>query len=124
MPTVCRGNHLRYPALRAAPGQRLAMCKAANSSAKRLPLCQPERIVQNIRKGDFARSKVRGKRALELGAGMGLAGERVGRRRRGLTVFQSRKKTRGRGPERVGAERPSMQCKTPLPMRRGGPDPG
>eukprot|EP00198_Chlamydomonas_reinhardtii_P003232 XP_001692568.1 predicted protein [Chlamydomonas reinhardtii] len=29
---------------------------------------------KNIRKGDFARSKVRGKRALELGAGMGLAG--------------------------------------------------
>ncbi|KXZ53685.1 hypothetical protein GPECTOR_6g602 [Gonium pectorale] len=28
----------------------------------------------NIRKGDFARSKVRGKRAIELGAGMGLAG--------------------------------------------------
>ncbi|KAG2442095.1 hypothetical protein HYH02_009584 [Chlamydomonas schloesseri] len=29
---------------------------------------------KNIRKGDFARAKVRGKRALELGAGMGLAG--------------------------------------------------
>ncbi|GFR51417.1 hypothetical protein Agub_g13705, partial [Astrephomene gubernaculifera] len=29
---------------------------------------------QNIRKGEFARAKVRGKRAIELGAGMGLAG--------------------------------------------------
>ncbi len=29
---------------------------------------------QNVRKGDLARSKVRGKRAIELGAGMGLAG--------------------------------------------------
>jgi hypothetical protein len=30
--------------------------------------------LQNIRKGDFARAKVNGKRAIELGAGMGLAG--------------------------------------------------
>ena len=30
--------------------------------------------LQNIRKGDFARAKVAGKRAIELGAGMGLAG--------------------------------------------------
>lgn len=29
---------------------------------------------QNIRKGDFSRPKVTGKRAIELGAGMGLAG--------------------------------------------------
>ncbi|GIL53527.1 hypothetical protein Vafri_9113 [Volvox africanus] len=29
---------------------------------------------KNIRKGDFSRAKVRGKRAIELGAGMGLAG--------------------------------------------------
>ncbi|GIM05246.1 hypothetical protein Vretimale_9693, partial [Volvox reticuliferus] len=31
-------------------------------------------FTQNIRKGDFSRAKVRGKRAIELGAGMGLAG--------------------------------------------------
>lgn len=31
-------------------------------------------LLQNSRRGDFARPKVRGKRALELGAGMGLAG--------------------------------------------------
>lgn len=30
--------------------------------------------MQNIRKGELARTKVRGKRCLELGSGMGLAG--------------------------------------------------
>jgi protein N-lysine methyltransferase METTL21D len=30
--------------------------------------------MQNLRKGDFSRTKVTGKRAIELGAGMGLAG--------------------------------------------------
>lgn len=31
-------------------------------------------LPQNARKGDFARHKMRGKRAIELGAGMGLGG--------------------------------------------------
>lgn len=30
--------------------------------------------MQNARKGEFARHKVKGKRALELGSGMGLGG--------------------------------------------------
>lgn len=34
----------------------------------------PNDAVQNIRKGEFSRVKVTGKRAIELGAGMGLAG--------------------------------------------------
>lgn len=33
-----------------------------------------QRRRQNIRKGDFSRPKVRGKRAIDLGSGMGLAG--------------------------------------------------
>lgn len=38
--------------------------------------CTPRTLPrpQNSRRGDFSRAKVRGKRALELGAGMGLAG--------------------------------------------------
>ena len=31
-------------------------------------------LLQNARKGDFARHKMKGKRAIELGAGMGLGG--------------------------------------------------
>lgn len=31
-------------------------------------------LLQNSRRGDFSRAKVRGRRVLELGAGMGLAG--------------------------------------------------